>query len=75
MSVIINQYKTINNDTLESHFLELKAKYQTANKIHLFLNNVPYNTSAKILESTKKHDITLHHLPVYSPNLNPVERS
>ena len=36
MSVTINQYKTINSDTLESHFLELKAKYKTANKIHLF---------------------------------------
>lgn len=74
MSVTINQYKTINSDTLESHFLELKAKYQTANKIHLFLDNGPYNTSSKTLESAKKHGITLHHLPVYSPNLNPIER-
>ena len=74
MSVTINQYKTINSDTLESHFLKLKAKYQAANKIHLFLDNGAYNTSAKTLESAKKHGITLHHLPVYSPNLNPIER-
>ena len=74
MSVTINQYKTINSDTLESHFLKLKAKYQAANKIHLFLDNGAYNTSAKTLESARKHRITLHHLPVYSPNLNPIER-
>ena len=74
MSVTINQYKTINSDTLESHFLDLKVKYQTANKIYLFLDNGPYNTSAKTLESAKKLGITLHHLPVYSPNLNPIER-
>lgn len=74
MSVTINQYKTINSDTLESHFLQLKTKYKTANKIHLFVDNGAYNTSAKTLESAKKYGITLHHLPVYSPNLNPIER-
>ena len=74
MSVTINQYKTINSDTLENHFSELKVKYQTANKIHLFLDNGAYNASAKTLESAKKYGMTLHHLPVYSPNLNPIER-
>jgi transposase len=74
MSVTINQYKTINSETLENHFSELKIKYQTANKIHLFLDNGAYNTSAKTLGSAEKYGITLHHLPVYSPNLNPIER-
>lgn len=74
MSVTINQYKTIDSDTLENHFSELRAKYQTASKIHLFLDNGAYNTSVKTLQSAKKYGVILHHLPVYSPNLNPIER-
>jgi transposase len=74
MSVTINQYDTINSETLKKHFVALKAKYAGKKAIHLVLDKGSYNISVATMEAAKKHGITLHHLPPYSPNLNPIER-
>ena len=42
--------------------------------IHIILDNGPYNVSKKTKENAQKYNICLHFLPVYSPNLNPIER-
>ena len=74
MSVTINQYETINGNTLEQHFASLKDKYCHKKAVHLILDRGGYNVSAATKEAAKKYGITLHHLPPYSPNLNPIER-
>lgn len=74
MSVTIGSYETIDSVAMEEHFKKLKMKYLKAPKIHLILDQGPYNTSAQTKEAAKRHGIVLHYLPPYSPNLNPIER-
>jgi transposase len=74
MSVTIGSYETIDSIAMEEHFKKLKKKYPNAPKIHLILDQGPYNTSTETKETAKKHGIVLHYLPPYSPNLNPSER-
>ena len=74
MKVTIGAYETIDSVAMEEHFKKLRKKYPKAPKIHLILDQGPYNTSAETKKAAKRHDIVLHYLPPYSPNLNPSER-
>ena len=74
MNVICESYETINSDAMDKYFGTLRSAYTTAAKIHLIVDRGPYNTSLQTQESAKKHNIILHYLPAYSPNLNPIER-
>lgn len=74
MSVTIDQYQTINSSSLESHFAKLKDKYPDQKVINLILDRGAYNISKDTLKAAEKYGIKLHHLPSYSPNLNPIER-
>ena len=59
---------------MEKHFAALRKKYPKAPRIHQILDRGSYNISAETKEAAKKYGIILHHLPPYSPNLNPIER-
>lgn len=74
MGLITAAYETIDTTSMCSFFNTLRESYPKAPKIHLILDQGPYNISQVTKESAKKHDIILHHLPPYSPNLNPIER-
>lgn len=74
MEVTIGSYETIDSRAMEQHFKKLREKYPDAPKIHLILDRGSYNTSAETTDAAKKNGIVLHHLPPYSPNLNPSER-
>ena len=74
MSMVCESYETINSDSMDKYFGALRTVYTTATKIHLILDQGPYNTSLQTKESAKEHGIVLHYLPAYSPNLNPIER-
>lgn len=74
MEVTIGSYETIDSQAMEEHFKKLRKKYPKSPKIHLILDQGPYNISAETKEAAKKHGIVLHYLPTYSPNLNPSER-
>lgn len=74
MSVTIDQYQTINSCSLESHFAKLSNKYPDKKAIHLILDRGGYNISEATKKAAGKYRIKLHHLPSYSPNLNPIER-
>jgi transposase len=74
MRVTIGAYETIDSLAMEEHFKKLRTKYPKAPKIHLILDQGPYNTSAETKEAAKMYGIVLHYLPPYSPNLNPSER-
>jgi transposase len=53
---------------------KVKEKYPNAPKIHIILDQGPYNKSVVTKEFAQKNNIKLHFLPTYSPNLNPIER-
>ena len=74
MQVTLSSHETIDSAAMIKHFKALRQKYQKAPKIHLFLDQGSYNTSLETREAAKKYGIVLHHLPPYSPNLNPIER-
>lgn len=74
MGLTITNDKTINGDTVITHFHKLKQKYTDAPKIHLILDNGPYNTSEEVKQEAQRLGIQLHYLPTYSPNLNAIEQ-
>jgi transposase len=74
MRVTISSYETLDSAAMEQYFDELKLSYPKAPKIHLIVDRGPYNTSFATKEAALKRGIVLHHLPPYSPNLNPIER-
>ena len=74
MTVTIGSYETIDSAAMDAHFKILRQKYPTAPKIHVILDQGSYNKSAETKQSAGKYGIVLHHLPPYSPNLNPIER-
>jgi transposase len=74
MNITIDAYETIDSIAIDQHFQKLRQKYPKAPKIHLILDQGSYNTSKQTKESAEKYNIVLHHLPPYSPNLNPIER-
>ena len=74
MEVTIAAHETIDSKAMEKHFAALRKKYPKAPKIHLITDRGSYNTSQDTKNAAKKYGIVLHHLPPYSPNLNPIER-
>lgn len=74
MGVVCNSYETVDSKAMSQYFGELRAAYPEAPKIHMILDRGSYNTSLQTLEAAKNCGIVLHHLPAYSPNLNPIER-
>ena len=74
MSVTIAAHETIDSKAMKKHFVALRKKYLKAPKIHLILDRGSYNISKETKEAAEEYGIILHHLPPYSPNLNPIER-
>lgn len=74
MEVTIAAHETIDSKAMEKHFAALRKKYPKATKIHQILDRGPYNISNDTKVAAQKYGIVLHHLPPYSPNLNPIER-
>ena len=74
MAVTVGAFETLDSEAMAAYFGQVKAAYPKAPKIHIILDRGPYNISIKTQEAAEKLGITLHHLPPYSPNLNPIER-
>lgn len=74
MEIIIGDHETINTESIEKHFQQVKMAYPDAPKIHMILDNGPYNIAQLTKDNAIKYGIILHYLPPYSPNLNPIER-
>lgn len=74
MSVTVGEHETIDSSAMEAHFKKLREKYPRAPRIHVILDQGPYNKSLETQKAAQKHGIKLHYLPPYSPNLNPIER-
>jgi transposase len=66
--------ETVNAQTVLALFDKLKQHYPNAPKIHIILDRAGYHRSQELQVSATLHNIELHFLPPYSPNLNPIER-
>lgn len=73
-AAIFDQYKTINGQSVIAFFRKIRAAYTSMTTIHIVLDGASYHRSEEVLEEAEKLGIKLHHLPPYSPNLNPIER-
>lgn len=73
-NAVTAQYKTINGDSIIDFLDKIKQRYNTQKAIHLVLDGAGYHRSHVVIKKAKDLGITLHYLPPYSPNLNPIER-
>jgi len=72
---VIEQYdKTVNGESIVDFLTKTRDAYSSSGTIHLVLDGAGYHRSGLVTEAAKELDITLHYLPPYSPNLNPIER-
>lgn len=74
MALHTTSHETLDSQAMNDHFSHLRKAYPDAPKIHLILDRGPYNISQKTRKAALFHNIQLHYLPPYSPNLNPIER-
>ncbi len=71
----ICEYKTINEYNVSRFFNEIRKHYPDYHqKVHVILDGAGYHRSQLVKDWAEVVNITLHYLPPYSPNLNPVER-
>lgn len=71
---ITAQYDTVNSESIINFMQRVRTAYESASTIHLILDGAGYHKAAIVAHKAKQLDITLHFLPPYSPNLNPIER-
>jgi len=73
LTLISHVYETINSGDV-TDFMSILQQAYPDKKIHLILDRGPYHRSAETLAQAEKRNMTIHFLPPYSPNLNPIER-
>ena len=72
--VVSDIYSTINTESTIDFFKQLSSAYPSSKKLHVILDGAGYHRSKELQDYVKNTKITLHYLPPYSPNLNPIER-
>ena len=72
--VLVQENKMLNAEATISFFRKIEEAYPKKTKIHVFCDNARYYRNKAVAEHLKTSKIQLHFLPVYSPNLNPIER-
>jgi transposase len=71
---VVSDYETVNGSTIMAFLEQVKQKYLSSHTIHLILDGAGYHRSKEVKGKAVELGITLHYLPPYSPNLNPIER-
>ena len=72
--ISIDDYESINSETIVRFFCKLRESYLLAHKLHIILDGAGYHRSDLVRDAAFVLNIELHYLPPYSPNLNPIER-
>lgn len=73
-SVLVNRYEKVNSETIVEFLSELRKRHHNVGPLHIVLDGAGYHRAHKVVEKADELGITLHYLPPYSPNLNPIER-
>ena len=71
---ITSRYDTINAYSVIDFLEQVKEFDPDLRTIHLVLDSAGYHRAHDVKEKARELGLTLHYLPLYSPNLNPVER-
>jgi transposase len=71
---VVSEYETVNGSAIMAFLEQVKQKYLSSHTIHLILDGAGYHRSKDVKGKAVELGITLHYLPPYSPNLNPIER-
>lgn len=74
MHAVATRTEVTNGKSMVELFKKIELQSRKEGKIHIILDNAKYNYSKVVKEYVKNSRITLHYLPPYSPNLNPIER-
>lgn len=64
----------VNFDSISAFLNQLGQAHPKTKNIHVIWDNAGYHKSEKMKQFVEDTNITLHFLPPYSPNLNPIER-
>jgi transposase len=72
--VLVKEDQTLNAESTIHFFKNIEKAYPTMKKVHVFCDNAPYYRNARVRQYLETSKISLHFLPPYSPNLNPIER-
>jgi transposase len=74
VEVIARQDKRIDSASTIALLQAVIAANPTKKRIHVYCDSASYYTSKQVTEWVATTPVVLHFLPVYSPNLNPIER-
>ena len=74
LNVVSRSCKRVNGSSMCDLLRAIRLKHPKARKIHLILDNAPYNKSNQVRDLARELKIKILYLPAYSPNLNPIER-
>ena len=74
LSVVSRSCKRVNGSSMCDLLRAIRLKHPKARKVHLILDNAPYNKSNQVRDLALELKIKILYLPAYSPNLNPIER-
>lgn len=72
--VVIQEDKTLNGASTIEFLKAIEKSYPNKQKVHVFCDNAKYYKNKEVQDYLQNSKINLHHLPPYSPNLNPIER-
>lgn len=72
--VVYSEDYTLNADSTITFLKKLEESYPESNRVHVFCDNARYYKNKMVKQYLENSKITLHFLPSYSPNLNPIER-
>ena len=74
LNVVSRSCKRVNGNSMCDLLRAIRLKHSKVKKIHLILDNAPYNKSYRVKDLARDLRIKIMYLPAYSPNLNPIER-
>ena len=74
LNVVSRSCKRVNGSSMCDLLKAIRLKHPKARKIHLILDNAPYNKSNQVRDLAWELKIKILYLPAYSPNLNPIEK-
>ena len=71
---LFKEDKTLNSESTIDFFRKIEESYPNKKTVHVFSDNARYYKNKEVEKYLMNSKIELHFLPVYSPNLNPIER-
>jgi transposase len=65
-----------NAELFVAHLEDLRRRFRHARRIHVICDNASFHGGRLVREYLRRwgHRVTLHHLPKYAPETNPIER-